>query len=153
VPKPWSLDQVAGGGVGVGGRGDEALDLVADEMADLVEEALFGDRGALVEAPVVEAHDHRRDMGEVDDRADPVGVKELARAELADDGLRGARRHGVGVAGAVGGGGSSSRPPSLRMRAVVASTSRSELRQVKVSQAPSPADLRRPMVRPSLLVR
>jgi hypothetical protein len=38
------------GGVGVGGRGDEALDLVADEMADLVEEALFGDRGALVEA-------------------------------------------------------------------------------------------------------
>jgi hypothetical protein len=64
-------------------RGTQLCDLPAEARTHGGEQALFADRNALVFVPVVEPIDDHGVVRKVDDRTDPEGPKELARAKIA----------------------------------------------------------------------
>src|SRR5437588_4258553 len=113
--------------------------------------------GALFNRPVAQTHHHDRKVWQFHDGPDAEGVEQLARPEVADFAFfRGGTAHGcssssasVSSLTAATNSGSSSSPPSWKMRPTVGSTSRSELRQVKSSQGSRPGRRKRPTVTPS----
>src|SRR5581483_7955451 len=69
---------------GYGGR--QQLDHLPPQLLlDRLEEPGLGDlAGPLLDGPVVEAHDHDRQVGQFDDGPDAVSEQQLAGTDLAD---------------------------------------------------------------------
>jgi len=139
------------GGLRQVGRGAQARDLVAEVMADGGEQALLGDRFGVAGVPVVKAHDDHRQVGQVDDRAHPEGLQQLAGTKLPHPrpGPLPPRRHVFASSSPVAAGSNdgwvaSPRSASLSSRPISASTSRRLVGQVHSPQAPMPGSLSNP---------
>ena len=72
------------GAVGDGRRGQEPLHLATEVALNGGEEPRLIDLRRVRGLPVIESHDHDREPGEIDDRADPEAQQDLARPELTD---------------------------------------------------------------------
>src|SRR5262249_9278253 len=112
------------------GSRTERLYLLAQPSLPGGEKALFTDPHGALERPVFQAHDHDRQVGQVNDRADAEGRERLAGPQFADlAAFLILVVHGAAPSSASSSPPSSSIPKSSRIRFAVGSTSRSELRQ------------------------
>src|SRR5271157_3543653 len=147
------------GGLACHRRGQQFRHLLAQLILDGPQQTWLADLGhALVDGPVFEPHDHHREAGQFDDRANPIVVKQLAGADLADLATVGAHgAHDCSSPSSVSSSsltagtklGSLSSPPSWRIKPTFGSTSRSEFRHVKSSHSSRPGRFSRPAVMPS----
>src|SRR6266487_2165291 len=144
-------------------RSKESRDLVPQDGAYGLQEALLSHLHRIGVLPVVQPHHHSREKGQIDNRTNAIGEQHLARAQFADAIFFSGCTHTCCLSPSPGPSVlpsiarmSSTLSPRLRsskIRLMEGSTSRSEFRQVKGVQSPCPGWRNRPMVCPSLRVR
>ena len=88
------LERVRAIRVGDDRRRPEGIDLSPESAADGRQQPLLGDLPVVGVRPVLQPHDHHRDVGQIDDRADAERGEDLAGAKLADSGFLPSRAHG-----------------------------------------------------------
>ena len=119
----------------------EMSDLRAKPCSDSGEEALLSDRRALQLVPVIEPSDDDGVVRQVDDCADAVGPKQLARPKVTDANEGCAHSVSAGVGGAAQDG-SAGEDRSKWRSATFGSTSRSEFSRVNGVQSSTLGDCR-----------
>src|SRR5262249_18528324 len=128
----------------------EASDRSVKRLLHGGEQPLLADLRRIAYLPVIKAHDHDRDIGQVDDRADAEGHQDLARTQFPDLGSVVDGTHGwPSPFAAVLPVSSSSLGSSRRISLTVGSTSRSEFKQVNSSHRFNPGWWSRFVVTPS----
>ena len=148
------LERVRAVRVGHDGRRTQGVDLGPEDVADRRQEPLLGQLPVVAVGPVLQPHDHDRDVRQIDDRADAERREHLAGPQLADPRLVTPLAHRSPPrrpAATFTKSASSSRLWSSRIRNEVGSTSRSEFRQVYSSHASIPGLCSRPIVSLSFL--